>query len=556
MTIQINRLDDAFHFEASNEDGRSVRVDAAAAIGGHNAGIRPMQLLLTAIATCSVFDILLILKKQRQVVEDIQITVTGERADAVPAPFTAIAMKFTFFGDLQPEKVAKAVQMGVEKYCSVGATLDKEVRVTSTFEIRPFVSKQSVLEQHFMKPVTNKPITNNQLASTHFETLAVRTQAERTSNREHSVPIYATSSFVFDDAEQARALFADEIAGDIYTRFSNPNNDELIEKLCHLEGTEDGIATASGMAAMFVSMAAFLRAGDHVVVSRSVFGSTHQIVTQLLPRWGIHYTYIDATASMEEWEAAVQPTTKLLFIETPSNPSLDLIDIAALAEIANRHGIILNVDNCFATPYLQTPAKLGAHIVTHSATKFIDGQGRTIGGAILGSKELIREVRFFARHTGPSMSPFNGWILSKSLETLAVRMEKHCQNALQLAEKLQGNPALHWVKYPFLKNHPQYELAQRQMRLGGGIVTFELRGGLGQGQKFIDALQMLSITANLGDTRSIATHPASTTHSKLSVAERQAVGISDGLIRISVGLEHIDDIVGDIEQAIERSAGG
>ena len=390
--------------------------------------------------------------------------------------------------------------------------------------------------------------------SEHFETLAVRTQATRTPNREHSVPIYATSSFVFDDAEQARALFADEVAGDIYTRFSNPNNDELIEKLCLLEGTEDGVATASGMAAMYVSMAAFLRTGDHVVVSRSVFGSTHQIVTQLLPRWGISYTYIDATASMEDWEAAVLPTTRLFFIETPSNPALDLIDIAALAAIANRRQIILNVDNCFATPYLQTPAKLGAHIVTHSATKFIDGQGRTIGGAILGSKELIKEVRFFARHTGPSMSPFNGWILSKSLETLAVRMEKHCQNALILAERLEANGDLSWVKYPFLTIHPQYALARRQMRLGGGIVTFELPGGLLQGRSFIDSLQMLSITANLGDTRSIATHPASTTHSKLSAAERQAVGITDGLIRISVGLEHVDDVIRDIEQAIRRSA--
>ncbi len=388
----------------------------------------------------------------------------------------------------------------------------------------------------------------------HFETLAVRTQAERTANREHSVPIYATSSFVFDDAEQARALFADEIQGDIYTRFSNPNNDELIEKLCLLEGTEDGIATASGMAAMYVSMAAFLRAGDHVVVSRSIFGSTHQIVTQLLPRWGITYTYLDTSARIVDWETAVQPTTRLFFIETPSNPALDLIDIAALAAIANRHKIILNVDNCFATPYLQNPAKLGAHIVTHSATKFIDGQGRTIGGAILGTKELMKEVRFFARHTGPSMSPFNGWILSKSLETLAVRMEKHCQNALLLAERLQENAGLSWVKYPFLKNHPQYELAQRQMRLGGGIVTFELPGGLAQGRKFIDSLQMLSITANLGDTRSIATHPASTTHSKLTVAEREAVGITDGLIRVSVGLEHMDDVIADVEQAIEQSA--
>jgi O-succinylhomoserine sulfhydrylase len=388
---------------------------------------------------------------------------------------------------------------------------------------------------------------------TNFETIAVRTQALKTANREHSVPIYATSSFTFEDAEQARAMFADEIEGNIYTRFSNPNNNEFIEKLCLMEGTEDGIATASGMAAMFVSMAAFLRAGDHIVVSRSIFGSTHQIVTQLLPRWGITYTYMDSWATVQEWEQAILPTTKLFFLETPSNPALDLIDIEALAQVSKKHKIILNVDNCFATPYLQNPIKLGADIVTHSATKFIDGQGRTIGGAILASKTLIKEVRFFARHTGPAMSPFNGWILSKSLETLAVRMDRHCQNAIALAEKLQANQELSWVKYPFLPSHPQFELAKKQMKLGGGIVTFELKGGLTQGRKFIDSLQMLSITANLGDTRTIATHPASTTHSKLSPTERQAVGISDGLIRISVGLENISDIIADIEQAILAS---
>lgn len=386
-----------------------------------------------------------------------------------------------------------------------------------------------------------------------FETIAIRTQAERSDHREHSVPIFATSSFVFDDAEQARALFADEQPGNIYTRFSNPNNDEFIEKLCLLEGTEDGIATASGMAAMFSSMAAFLRSGDHIVVSRSVFGSTHQIVTQLLPRWGIEYTYMDSSASPQDWKAAIREKTKLFFLETPSNPALDLIDIKALADICNEAGIILNVDNCFATPYLQNPANLGAHIVTHSATKFIDGQGRTIGGAILGSKELIKEVRFFARHTGPSMSPFNGWILSKSLETLAVRMDRHCENALKIAKVLEGNPALSQVKYPFLPSHPQYELAKQQMRQGGGIVTFELKGGLEKGRAFLDALKMISITANLGDSRTIATHPASTTHSKLSVQERQTVGITDGLIRISAGLEHVDDILGDILQAIAKS---
>ncbi|MBL7991664.1 MAG: aminotransferase class I/II-fold pyridoxal phosphate-dependent enzyme [Candidatus Kapabacteria bacterium] len=385
-----------------------------------------------------------------------------------------------------------------------------------------------------------------------FETNAIRLQNER-AEREHSVPIYFTSSFVFEDAEQARAMFADEIPGNIYTRFSNPNNSEFIEKLCALEGTEDGIATASGMAAMWTSLAAFLRSGDHVLASRSLFGSTHQILTTLLPRWGITSSYADI-AKPDEWEALIQPNTKMIFVETPSNPALDIIDLEWLGKLARKHNIILNVDNCFATPYLQTPAKYGADLVTHSATKFIDGQGRAIGGAVLGRADLIKEVRFFARHTGPSMSPFNGWILSKSLETLAVRMERHCQSALALAERLQSNPHIAYVKYPFLPSHPQYDLARRQMRLGGGVITFELKGGIDQGRRFLNALQMLSHTANLGDTRTIATHPASTTHSKLKEEERQAVGITPGLIRVSVGLEHLDDITRDIEQAITASA--
>lgn len=393
---------------------------------------------------------------------------------------------------------------------------------------------------------------NKPQAFENFETNAVRLQQVR-HEREHSVPIYFTSSFVFDDAEQARALFADEVPGNIYTRFSNPNSNEFVEKLCALEGTEDGIATASGMAAMFVSMASLLRSGDHIVASRSLFGSTHQILTTLLPRWGITHTYVDI-ATPNEWEAAIQPNTKMIFVETPSNPALDVIDLEWLGELARRRNVILNVDNCFATPYLQNPALYGAHLVTHSATKFIDGQGRAIGGAVLGSKELIKEVRFFARHTGPALSPFNAWILSKSLETLAVRMDRHCQNAEALAVRLQQHPLVSVVKYPFLPSHPQYTVARRQMRLGGGIVTFELQGGLEHGRAFLNALQMLSHTANLGDTRTIATHPASTTHSKLKEEERLAVGITPGLIRISVGLEHLDDIVHDIEQAIEASA--
>jgi len=385
-----------------------------------------------------------------------------------------------------------------------------------------------------------------------FETDAIRAQSERTQYGEHSVPLFMTSSFVFDDAEHARALFADEVQGNIYTRYSNPNSNEFIEKLCLLEGTEDGIATASGMAAMYCSMAGLLRAGDHVLASRSVFGSTHQILNNLFPRFNISHTYadIDDTAS---WESKIQPNTKMIFVETPSNPALDLLDLEWLGNLAKKHKLILNVDNCFATPYLQNPAKWGAHIVTHSATKFMDGQGRVIGGAILGTKELIKEIRYFARHTGPSMSPFNAWILSKSLETLAVRMEQHCKNALALASRLESNAEVLKVKYPFLPSHPQHALAKKQMRHGGGIVTFELKGGIESGRKFLNALEMISHSANLGDTRSIATHPASTTHSKLTNEERLAVGITPGLIRISTGLENIQDIVADVEQAILAS---
>jgi len=383
-----------------------------------------------------------------------------------------------------------------------------------------------------------------------FETQAIRTQNQRSQSAEHSVPIFMTSSFVFDSAEHARALFNKEVEGNIYSRYSNPNNDEFIQKLCLLEGTETGLPTASGMSAMFISIASFLRSGDHIVASRSLFGSTHQIITQLLPRWGITYTYVDIK-NPETWEAAIQENTKMIFCETPSNPALDLIDLEWLGKLAKKHQVILNVDNCFATPYLQNPAKFGADIVTHSATKFIDGQGRTLGGAVLGKQELIDEVRFMLRHTGPAMSAFNGWVLSKSLETLAVRMERHCENAFKLAQALENESKLSFVKYPFLSSHPQHELAKKQMRLGGGIVTFELAGGFNAGKKFLDGLEMISLSSNLGDTRSIATHPASTTHSKLSPEERQEVGISDGLVRISVGLENIEDILADILGAIK-----
>ena len=388
----------------------------------------------------------------------------------------------------------------------------------------------------------------------HFETKAIRTRADQSQHREHSTPLYMTSSFTFEDAEQARALFGDEIAGNIYTRFSNPNNNELVDKLCQLEGTEDGIATASGMAAMFTSMAALLQSGDHILASRSLFGSTHQILTKIFPKWGIEHTYADIDKP-EDWEKLIQKNTKMIFVETPSNPGLDLVDLEWLGKLAEAHNLILNVDNCFATPYLQQPAQFGAHLVTHSATKFIDGQGRAIGGVVLGKEDLIKEVRFFGRHTGPALSPFNGWLLSKSLETLAVRMDRHCESALKIAQYLQDHPELELVKYPFLPSHPQYELAKKQMKLGGGLITFNVKGGLDRGRRFLDGLKMISFSANLGDTRTIATHPASTTHSKLSDAERQAVGIYDGLVRVSVGLENVNDVVDDIEGALRNSKG-
>jgi O-succinylhomoserine sulfhydrylase len=386
----------------------------------------------------------------------------------------------------------------------------------------------------------------------HFETNAVRTQTDNSLFREHSAPVYMTSSFTFEDSEQGRALFNDEIDGNIYTRFSNPNNDEFIQKLCRLEGTEDGIATASGMAAMFSSMAALVQSGDHILASRSLFGSTHQILTGIFPKWGIEHTYADINKP-EEWEKLIRKNTKMIFVETPSNPGLDLVDLEWLGKLAEAYDLILNVDNCFATPYLQNPADYGAHIVTHSATKFIDGQGRTIGGAILGKEELINDVRFFARHSGPALSPFNAWLLSKSLETLAVRMEKHCDNASKLAEYLEGHKELEFIKFPFLKSHPQHELAKKQMKHGGGLITFSVKGGIERGRKFLDGLKMISLTANLGDTRTTATHPASTTHSKLTAEEQERVGILPGLVRISAGLENVNDILEDIENALEAS---
>jgi O-succinylhomoserine sulfhydrylase len=388
--------------------------------------------------------------------------------------------------------------------------------------------------------------------SKHFETLAVRTQTERTAQKEHSTPLFLTSSFMFDDAEDMRALFADEKEGNIYSRFTNPNNSELIDKMNLLEGTEAGLTTATGMAAVFTTFAALLNAGDHLLSCRSIFGSTHSVITKLLPKWNISHSYVDINTP-ETWQAAVKKESKLLYVETPSNPGIDIIDLEWLGKFAKQNNLILVVDNCFATPYLQQPVKFGADVIIHSATKYLDGQGRVMGGTINGSKKYIDSIKLFARHTGPALSPFNAWVISKSLETLAVRMDKHSDNALKLAQWLEQSKEIELVKYPFLPSHPQHEIAKKQMNAGGGIVTFIVKGGVERGRKFMDALQMLSISANLGDTRSIVTHPASSTHAKLTEAERLESGVLPGLVRISVGLEHVNDIIADVEQALNAS---
>ncbi|WP_187263359.1 trans-sulfuration enzyme family protein [Pontibacter beigongshangensis] len=384
------------------------------------------------------------------------------------------------------------------------------------------------------------------------ETKAIRLQAKRSHNREHSVPLYLTSSFMFEDAEQARAIFADEEQGNIYSRYSNPNVDELLEKVCYLEKAEAGFAFSSGMAAIFSSLAALLKSGDHILAARAVFGSTHQLLTKVFSKWGITFSYADVS-NPDEWESLITPATKIILVETPSNPGLEIIDLEWLGKLSKKHNLILAVDNCFATPMLQTPADYGTDLIIHSATKYMDGQGRVLGGLVVGRADLIAEIRFFSRHTGPAMSPFNAWIISRSLETLSLRMDKHCDNALRLARALEGHEAVEVVRYPFLPSFPQYELAKKQMKQGGGIVTLTVKGGFDAARRFLDNLDMISLSSNLGDTRTIATHPASTTHSKLTEEERQATGITPGLVRISVGLEHAEDIIEDITQALDKT---
>lgn len=385
-----------------------------------------------------------------------------------------------------------------------------------------------------------------------FETEAVRTQLERSKFLEHSSAMYLSSSFVFEDAEDMRASFAEEKERNVYSRYSNPNSSEFIDKVCKMEGAEEGFAFASGMAAVFSTFAALLDHGDHIVSARSIFGSTHSLLTQFFPRWGITHSYFGHLQEQEEIEALIRPETKILYAESPTNPGVDILDLEMLGRIADKHQLLLVIDNCFATPYLQRPIEFGAHLVIHSGTKLMDGQGRVLAGITVGKSDLIDKIYRFSRITGPALSPFNAWILSKSLETLGVRVDRHCENALALAQFLEKHPRINWVKYPFLKSHPQYELARKQMKAGGCVVAFEVKGGLDAGRKFFDSIRLLSLSANLGDTRSIVTHPASTTHSKLQPGERAATGITDGMVRVSAGLENIGDIIADIEQALER----
>ncbi len=385
----------------------------------------------------------------------------------------------------------------------------------------------------------------------HFETKAIRTQTERSQFSEHSTPLYLTSSFVFDDAEEMRASFAEEKQRNLYSRFTNPNTTEFVDKIVAMEGAEAGYAFATGMSAIFSTFAALLNAGDHVVSCRSVFGSTHSMLTKFLPKWNIETSYFKVN-EVDLVESLIKPNTKILYIETPTNPAVDILDLEVIGKIAKKHNLIFIVDNCFATPYIQQPIKFGADLVVHSATKLIDGQGRVLGGVAVGNKELMREIYLFSRNTGPAMSPFNAWVLSKSLETLAIRVEKHSENALKVAQFLETQENVELVKYPFLESHPQYKVAKNQMKLGGNIVAFEIKGGIEAGRVFLDNIKMCSLSANLGDTRTIVTHPSSTTHGRLSEEDRLEVGITKGLVRVSVGLENVDDIIADLEQALNN----
>jgi len=383
----------------------------------------------------------------------------------------------------------------------------------------------------------------------HFETQAIRAQIPRSQNNEHSAPLYVTSSFVFDTAEEMRAAFNDESDDFIYSRYSNPNVEEFVNKVCLLEEAEAGVAAASGMAAIYTTFMALLKSGDHIVSCSSVFGATHALLTKYFTKLNISHTYFNSDTP-EEIEKLIRSETKFIYVETPTNPGISVIDLELVANIAKRNNILLIVDNCFATPYIQKPVKFGADLVIHSATKYMDGQGRVLGGIVVGKKELIQEIYLFGRLTGPSLSPFNAWTISKSLETLALRIERHSENALLIAKTLENHKSLKNVSYPFLESHPHYAIAKKQMKLGGGILTVTLKD-YDAAKTFLDKLKIIKISPNLGDTRTIATHPASSTHCKLTEEERLSVGITPGLIRLSIGLENKDDILQDILQALK-----
>ena len=384
-------------------------------------------------------------------------------------------------------------------------------------------------------------------------TKTIRIQTERTQHKEHATPMFLTSSFTFDDAAEGQALFNNQIEGNIYSRYSNPTVQEFIDKVCMLEQLPVGFATSSGMAAVFAGFAAHLKSGDHLLACQALFGSAHQIISQILPKWGISYTYLPSDATQEDWEKAVQPNTRMIYLETPSNPGLEIVDLELVGKVCKKHNLIYFVDNCFATPVIQKPVLYGADLIVHSATKFMDGQGRILGGIICGTEETMEPVIFFCRHTGPAMSAFNAWLLTKSMETLHLRMDRHCANALELATALQQMEGVKKVKYPFLDSHPQKALAQKQMKKGGALVTFELEGGFERIVRFTQLLQIPSKTSNLGDSRTTITNPNTTTHNKVAQEIKDTLGITPGLMRVSVGLEDIEDLIEDFKQAIAGS---
>jgi O-succinylhomoserine sulfhydrylase len=384
-----------------------------------------------------------------------------------------------------------------------------------------------------------------------FDTLAVRSGQQRTSELEHSEAIFATSSFVFENAAQAAARFAGDEPGNIYSRFTNPTTQAFERRLAAMEGGEACVATASGMAAIMSLCVALLQGGDHIVSSRSVFGTTTTLFDKYLPRFGIDTSWVGMN-DLQEWKQAIRAKTRLLFLETPSNPLTEVADIRALADLAHENDCLLVVDNCFCTPALQRPLDFGADLVVHSATKYLDGQGRIVGGAVVGPRQLVAEEIFAViRTTGPSMSPFNAWVTLKGLETLSLRMKAHSQQAMQLADFLLQHPGVEHVYYPGLESHPQHQLAQSQQQGFGGVVSFEVRGGRENAWKLIDATQMLSITANLGDVKTTITHPATTTHGRVSDELKRQVGITEGLIRVAVGLESLEDILADLSRGLD-----